>query len=140
MHKFFKNFGFWIVLIVALFAAYTLMGSTSSQESIEFSSLIGEIKSGTVKTLQYKENTVTIETTVKNERGENAVKTCYVPSLNMLYEHAGDEIKQQVSKGTLTVVTPEPDSYPWWLSMLPTIILLVVMIIFWVILKLLKTM
>lgn len=133
MHKFFKNFGFWIVLIVALFAAYTLMGSTSSQESIEFSSLIGEIKSGTVKTLQYKENTVTIETTVKNERGENAVKTCYVPSLNMLYEHAGDEIKQQVSKGTLTVVTPEPDSYPWWLSMLPTIILLVVMIIFWVI-------
>ncbi|MBR5505031.1 MAG: ATP-dependent zinc metalloprotease FtsH [Clostridia bacterium] len=109
------------------------MGSTSSQESIEFSSLIGEIKSGTVKTLQYKENTVTIETTVKNERGENAVKTCYVPSLNMLYEHAGDEIKQQVSKGTLTVVTPEPDSYPWWLSMLPTIILLVVMIIFWVI-------
>ena len=51
----------------------------------------------------------------------------------MLYEHAGDEIKQQVSKGTLTVVTPEPDSYPWWLSMLPTIILLVVMIIFWVI-------
>ena len=133
MHKFFKNFGFWIVLIVALFAAYTLMGSTSSQESIEFSSLVGEIKSGTVKTLQYKENTVTIETTVKNERGENAVKTCYVPSLNMLYEHAGDEIKQQVSKGTLTVVTPEPDSYPWWLSMLPTIILLVVMIIFWVI-------
>lgn len=133
MHKFFKNFGFWIVLIVALFAAYTLMGSTSSQESIEFSSLIGEIKSGTVKTLQYKENTVTIETTVKNERGENSVKTCYVPSLNMLYEHAGDEIKQQVSKGTLTVVTPEPDSYPWWLSMLPTIILLVVMIIFWVI-------
>ena len=133
MHKFFKNFGFWIVLIVALFAAYTLMGSTSSQESIEFSSLVGEIKSGTVKTLQYKENTVTIETTVKNERGENSVKTCYVPSLNMLYEHAGDEIKQQVSKGTLTVVTPEPDSYPWWLSMLPTIILLVVMIIFWVI-------
>ncbi len=133
MHKFFKNFGFWIVLIVALFAAYTLMGSATSQESIEFSSLVSEIKSGTVKTLQYKENTVTIETTEKNERGENAVKTCYVPSLNMLYEHAGDEIKQQVSKGTLTVVTPEPDSYPWWLSMLPTIILLVVMIIFWVI-------
>jgi len=133
LHKFFKNFGFWIVLIVALFAAYTLMGSATAQESIEFSSLVSEIKSGTVKTLQYKENTVTIETTEKNERGENAVKTCYVPSLNMLYEHAGDEIKQQVSKGTLTVVTPEPDSYPWWLSMLPTIILLVVMIIFWVI-------
>ncbi len=133
MHKFFKNFGFWIVLIVALFAAYTLMGSATSQESIEFSSLISEIKAGTVKTLQYKESTVTIETTTKNERGENVIKTCYVPSLNMLYEHAGDDIKQQVNKGTLTVVTPEPDSYPWWLSMLPTIILLAVMIIFWII-------
>jgi len=133
LHKFFKNFGFWIVLIVALFAAYTLMGATSYQESIDFSSLIGEIKAGEVKTLQYKENTVTIETTTKNERGENLVKTCYVPSLSMLYEHAGDDIKQQVSKGTLTIVTPEPDSYPWWLSMLPTIILLVVMIVFWII-------
>ena len=132
MNRFFKNFGFWIVLIVALFVAYTLMGATTPVEPIEFSQLVNEIKAENVLTLHYEENNVRIETKEKDQYGENVVKTCYVPSLNMLYEHAGDFIKEQVNDGKLSVVTPEPSSYPWWLSMLPTIILLVIMIAFWV--------
>ena len=128
MNKFFKNFGFWIVLIVALFIGYTLMGAGNSIESIEFSKLVSEIKSENVLTLQYEENIIKIETKDKDQYGENVIKTCYVPSLNMLYEHAGDMIKKQVSDGKLTIITPEPSSYPWWLSMLPTIILLIIMI------------
>jgi len=132
LNKFFKNFGFWIVLIVALFIGYTLMGTGNSIEQIEFSKLVSEIKSENVLTLQYEENIVKIETKDKDQYGENVIKTCYVPSLNMLYEHAGDMIKKQVSNGKLTIITPEPSSYPWWLSMLPTIILLILMIGFWV--------
>ncbi len=132
MNRFFKNFGFWIVLIVALFAAYTLMGTATPVEPIEFSQLVNEIKAENVLTLQYEENNVRIETKEKDQYGENVIKTCYVPSLNMLYEHAGDFIKEQVNAGKLSVVTPEPSSYPWWLSMMPTIILLVIMIAFWV--------
>ncbi len=132
LNRFFKNFGFWIVLVVALFVAYTLMGATASTQSIEFSTLVNEIKSENVLSLQYEENIVKIETKEKDQYGDNIIKTCYVPSLNMLYEHAGDFIKQQVNAGKLTVVTPEPSSYPWWLSMLPTIILLIIMIAFWV--------
>ncbi len=132
MNKFFKNFGFWIVLIIALFIGYTLLGSGTGAEAIDFSELINEIKSENVLTLQYEENIVKIETKEKDQYGGHIIKTCYVPSLSMLYEHAGEYIKNQVNSGTLTVITPQPSSYPWWLSMLPTIILLVIMIGFWI--------
>ncbi len=132
MGKFFKNFGFWIVLLVALFIAYSLMSSTSGTEAVDFSGLVSEIKSGNVISLEYDQNLVKIETKETNQYGKNVIKSCYVPSLNMLYDHAGEEIKTQVEKGTLKIVTPEPESYPWWLSMLPTIILLVIMIGFWI--------
>jgi len=130
--KFFKSFGFWIILIVALFAAYTLMSSTVTSEAIDFSQLVNEIKDGKVTVLEYNDGIVSIETKEKDNKGNAIVKACYVPSLEMLYRHAEDEINQQVDSGKLKIITPEPESYPWWLSMLPSIILLVIMIVFWV--------
>ena len=132
MAKFFKSFGFWIILIVALFAAYTLMSSTVTSEAIDFSQLVNEIKDGKVTVLEYNDGIVSIETKEKDNKGNAIVKACYVPSLEMLYRHAEDEINQQVDSGKLKIITPEPESYPWWLSMLPSIILLVIMIVFWV--------
>ena len=46
----------------------------------------------------------------------------------MLYEHTGDSIKKQVESGKLSVLTPQPETFPWWVSMLPSIIILVIMI------------
>ncbi len=122
MNKFIKNFGFWIVLIVALFAAYYLLGATIETESIDFTQLVSEINSENVKTLEYSDSTAYITT------NNDDVKKCYVPSLDMLYKHAGDSITKQVNENKLTVITPEPESFPWWLSMLPSLIIIIVMI------------
>ncbi len=122
MNKFIKSFGFWIVLIVALFTAYYFIGASTETQSIDFTQLVNEINAENVKTLQFGESTAKI--TTKNDE----VKKCYIPSLDMLYEHAGDSIKKQVENKTLTIITPEPESFPWWLSMLPSIIIIVVMI------------
>ena len=127
MSKFFKNFGFWIILIIAIFAAYTLMNSAMSKSEIEFSQLIKEIKDGNVKTLTYEENMVSIE--VIDSQDKNNVKTCYIPSIDMLYSHVREDISKQVENGTLTIVTPEPETMPWWISMLPSIIIFIIGII-----------
>ena len=89
MNKFIKNFGFWIVLIVMLFAAYYFMNSAVDSQNITFSELVSEIKNSNVETMEYLDNTLTV--VIKNS-GE--VKNCYIPSLSMLYEHAGDSIKE----------------------------------------------
>jgi len=126
--KFFKNFGIWIILIIVLFGVYTLMSFSGLNQAIDFSELVNEINEGNVLTLNYKENVVTIETNDKDKYNENIIKTCYVPSLDMLYVHAGDALKTQVESGKIKIETPEPDNYPWFLSMLPTILLLVIMV------------
>ena len=126
MNKFFKNFGFWILLIVILFTTYYFMSIPTADKSISFSQLVNEINNGNIKSIEYVDNNMTVE--MKNG-GQK--KTCYLPSLNILYEHAGDAIKSQVEKNGLTIETPEPESLPWWISMLPTILLLVIMIAFW---------
>ncbi len=123
MNKFIKSFGFWIVLIVALFTAYYLMGDMSAAQNIDFSELISLVNNNNVKSIEYVNNTATIIT-----KDGGSVKECYLPSLNMLYEHAGDEIIKQVEDGSLSVKTPQPETLPWWVSMLPTLILLVIMI------------
>ena len=119
MNKFFKSFGFWIVLIVALFAAYYFIGISDNAKNIDFSTLVSEINNGNVKSIEYSENIATVET--KN----NVTKKCYIPSLDMLYNHTGENLKKQVENGSLTISTPEPESFPWWLSMLPSIIIYV---------------
>lgn len=123
MNKFIKSFGFWIILVVALFLAYYFIGNSTNIQNINFTELIVEIKNSNVESLEYENNVATIV-----QKDTKEIKKCYLPTLTMLYEHAGDEIKEQVSNNQITITTPEPDTYPWWLSFLPTIIILVVMI------------
>ena len=126
MGNFIKRFGFWIILIIALLVAYSLISDFTGSENISFSKLISEIKSNNVTELEYEENFVTI--TLKDGKKYNS----YIPERDMLYEHAGSEIVEQNDKGTLKITTPEPEEYPWWLSMLPTIIMVVIMIGFFI--------
>ena len=123
MNKFIKTFGFWIILVVALFFAYYFIGNSTNIQNINFTELIVEIKNSNVESLEYENNVATIV-----QKDTKEIKKCYLPTLTMLYEHAGDEIKEQVSNNQITITTPEPDTYPWWLSFLPTIIILLVMI------------
>jgi len=125
LNKFIKNYGFWLVLIIVLFAAYYFMNSATETKNIVFSDLVSEIQNSNIKTIEYTDNTVIV---VMKDTDE--IKKCYVPSLSMLYEHVGDSIKEQVSSGKLTISTPKPESFPWWLSMLPTIIIIIIMISF----------
>ena len=125
MNKFIKSYGFWIVLIIVLFGAYYFMGSAAETKNIVFSDLVSEIQNSNIKSIQYAEGTVTV---VMKETDE--LRKCYIPSLSMLYDHAGDSIKQQVENGELTISTPKPESFPWWISMLPTIIIIIIMISF----------
>ena len=125
MNKFIKSYGFWIVLIIVLFGAYYFMNSATETKNIVFSDLVSEIQNANIKSIQYAEGTVTVVMKDTNE-----MRKCYIPSLSMLYDHAGDSIKEQVKYNTLTISTPQPESFPWWISMLPTLIIIIIMISF----------
>ena len=116
-------------MIFAIFTAYTLMNTTAQNAEITFSELVREIKDENVKTLTYKENIITLEMKSQGDKSPD-IKTCYVPSIEMLYKHVQKDIDEQVDNGTLAIITAEPETFPWWVSMLPSIIIFAVMLFF----------
>ncbi len=128
MRNFLKRFGFWIVLLAVLFISYQIMNPQTTIKEIKFSELVTLLNSGSVNEMTYSDNKIYVKA-----NGTDETMSCYLPALSMLYEHAGEQIEKQTNDNTLVFNTPEPSNYPWWISMLPTVIMIVIMIGFWII-------
>lgn len=126
MKKYIKGIGFYILLLAVIFLIYSLISFKSGPAAKDFSELVAQINSGSVTELQITENVA-----VAKLKDGTIIKT-EIPSLDVLYEHAGEQIKKQVSDHTLAYAAPQPNVPPWWLSMLPSVILMIIIIVFWV--------
>ncbi len=126
MKKYIKGIGFYAVLLAVIFVIYFMLNYTTEPTKLEFGDLVNNINSGKVATLEIVDNTAYVTLKDKTEA------QCYVPSDSVLYYHAGDAIKQQVADGTMEYKTPEPVTPPWWVSMLPSLFFMLILIGFWV--------
>ena len=126
MNKYIKGFGFYAVLLAVIFVIYYMLNFSAKPNTIEFDKLINDIKDSKVTELTIVENNAEI----KLKDGTKA--ECYIPSITILYYHVGEQIEKQITDGTLKYSTPEPQTAPWWVSMLPTVILMIVLIGFWI--------
>ena len=126
MKKYIKGVGFYAVLLAVIFVIYFMLNFTTEPTKMEFGDLVNNINNGHVTTLEIIDNTAYVTLDDKTEA------ECYIPSATVLYYHAGEAISKQVSDGTLEYKTPEPVTPPWWVSMLPTLFLMVVLIGFWI--------
>ena len=126
MKKYIKGLGFYAVLLGVIFLIYFLLGFSAEPTQIEFGDLVTAINNKELTTLEITNNTAL----VKFKDGNEA--ECYIPSATVLYYHVGETLNQQISDGTLEYKTPEPPTPPWWVSMLPTLFLIIVMIGFWI--------
>ncbi len=126
MKKYIKGAGFYVILLAVIFAIYFLINYSPAPDRLEFGELITQIKTEKVTDLEVVNNNAT----VKLKDGKTY--ECYIPSQSILYYHVGDEIEQQIDDGIIKYTTPEPPTAPWWLSILPTLLLMVVFIGFWI--------
>ena len=126
MKKYIKGVGFYAVLLAVIFVIYFLLNYSTEPTKLEFGDLVNHINNKQVTTLEITNNTALV--TLKD--GKQA--QCYIPSDSILYYHVGEALNQQISDGTLVYKTPEPPTPPWWISMLPTLFLVIVMVGFWI--------
>ncbi|MDY4214541.1 MAG: ATP-dependent zinc metalloprotease FtsH [Eubacteriales bacterium] len=112
-----------IAVIVAIYS-FTSGTGQKEQKSI-YSDLIIKIQQGDVAELSVVDNIATVKL---NDGTSMEVE---VPSYYTLKEDAGTAMQDQISEGKLKVETPLPYSPPWWLTLLPSLGLLVIFIIFW---------
>ncbi|MBE7035549.1 MAG: ATP-dependent zinc metalloprotease FtsH [Ruminococcaceae bacterium] len=100
--------------------------------SIKYSDLLTYIKNGSVSELVLTERTALITLRdVEVVRPNDDKRVADISSIFILYEDAGDAIREQIEQGTLVVDTPSPQEMPWWLSLLPTLLTVGIFVLFW---------
>lgn len=124
--KFFRNFGFYIVLSIVIFMVFFLTRVTPQQDTNVYSDLVMKIQNHEVSEISITENTATVK-----YKNSDSISTVEIPSYVTLRADVGEEMETQIKDGSLKVETPIPASIPWWISMLPTLGLFILFAVFW---------
>lgn len=121
-----RSIAFYLAMIAVIVAIYSFTSGTGQKEQKSiYSDLIIKIQQGDVAELSVVDNIATVKL---NDGTSMEVE---VPSYYALKEDAGTAMQDQISEGKLKVETPLPYSPPWWLTLLPSLGLLVIFVIFW---------
>ena len=128
MKKYIKGAGFYIILFAVIIGIFSLLNHQSGPEKVNFSTLVTEINNGKIVELLVDEETNTV--TAKKDDG-TTIETS-ITSLAILYEHTGETIKSLVAEGKLKYEILQPQIMPWWLSMLPSLFLTLLIVGFWI--------
>ena len=130
--KYLGGIGFYALLFAAVLIMFVLFNYKPGIQKITYSELLTNIKSGQVTAMVLEDRVATIvigETDPKFP--ERNMRTANIPSIAILYANAGDAIQKQLDEGTLSLETPAPQTMPWWLSLLPTLLTIGIFVLFW---------
>ena len=126
-----KTLIFYILLIaVILFSVGQLLG-TGSSEKLTYSKMVELFKEEKVKSFEIDEtNNITIQT---NSKDGNKSYSYRLRSLELFHKDLSETIEQQREDGIIKNYNyAEPTNIPWWVSMLPYVLLIGLFVVFWI--------
>lgn len=127
MNKFFKNIGFYLLSFVIIVGIVQFSGKPAEKiEPMEFSKVYRELSDGNVSRL-YFINETAVEGTIKDT---NTKFRSYVPK-EIMGDKLADEVLAQAKEGKLVLGGEAKPSAPWFVEMLPTLLLIFFMVILW---------
>ena len=125
MKKPLKGIAFYLLLFAVIVAIFSFTSAPKQKDKDIYSDLILKIQQGEVTELSVVDDvaTATLKDGTKME--------VEVPGYWILKEDAGSAMQDQINEGRLKVETPLPYSPPWWLTLLPTLGLFIILAVFW---------
>jgi len=123
----FKNLGIYIVIFGLVLAMAWFYQGTPEQEvkEVDFSNFANQLKNERVEELSINDRTM--EGTLKN--GDKII--AYAPSILDINRLSEQYIDPQMKEGKIKVRSDEPKTTPWIVTLLPTIIMVAILIVFW---------
>lgn len=128
MKKHVKGIAVYAILLLVIFGIYSFMSYDPSPKTITFSELITHIEEGNVKEI----NIIEDKAEVQLIKGDEKSVVCEIQSSGLLNAISGETLAQQVKAGTLKMNIEKPAQPPWWITMLPTFVLFILFIGFWI--------
>ena len=126
MKKYLKGFSFYLALVIVIFMVFFMTRITPQQEQGVYSDLVIKIQNHEVSEISIVDDTAKVK-----YKNSDAVTTVEIPNYQTLRADVGEEMEKQIKDGSLKVETPIPASPPWWISLLPTLGLVILFAVFW---------
>lgn len=124
--KYLKGFSFYLALVIVIFMVFFMTRITPQQEQGVYSDLVIKIQNHEVSEISIVDDTAKVK-----YKNSDAVTTVEIPNYQTLRADVGEEMEKQIKDGSLKVETPIPASPPWWISLLPTLGLVILFAVFW---------
>ena len=120
---------FYVVLIGVILIATAGIFNSVQPEKLVYSDIVTMFKSGQVKSFEIDEgNNLAFKT------ADGKSYTYRLLDISIFYNDLNDTIQEQLANGTIEEYTyAEPTNIPWWVSLLPGAIILIVLIALFVV-------
>ncbi|WP_282192454.1 ATP-dependent zinc metalloprotease FtsH [Romboutsia ilealis] len=127
MNKFFKGIGFYLVIFIIIVGIVQFSGTpTQEVKTLEFSKVYRELTNENISRLYFISDTA-VEGTIKDS---NTKFRSYVPE-EIIGDTLSKEVLDQVKEGKIVVGGEAKPSTPWFIELLPTLLLIFFMVILW---------
>ena len=130
MNKWYKTLSIYaLIFLFVIVMAYFFMDSQSGKEikEVEFSEFVAELRDENVKELTLQ------ETSMQGTLKDGSIIHAYAPSSLQLMVIDNDLIMPQVYDGKLVVTSEPPKTTPWYISMLPYALTIIIFIVIWMV-------
>ncbi len=124
MKKHIKEIAFYL-LLVAVFIGIVALTMPEKTDVKIYSELVADIRAGLVKELVIVENNAIVT------YNDDKVAEVSIPNYLTLRQDIDPVILEQITAGTIKVDTRKPAEIPWWISFLPTLLIVGAIVIFW---------
>ena len=127
MNKFFKGIGFYLVIFIIIVGIVQFSGKpTQKVETLEFSKVYRELTNENISRLYFVSDTA-VEGTIKDS---NTKFRSYVPK-EIMGDTLSKEVLDQAREGKIVFGVEAKPSTPWFVELLPTLLLIFFMVILW---------
>ena len=127
MNKFFKGIGFYLVIFIIIVGIVQFSGKpTQKVETLEFSKVYRELTNENISRLYFISDTA-VEGTIKDS---NTKFRSYVPK-EIMGDTLSKEVLDQAKEGKIVFGGEAKPSTPWFVELLPTLLLIFFMVILW---------
>ncbi|MHB8061494.1 MAG: ATP-dependent zinc metalloprotease FtsH [Ruminiclostridium sp.] len=125
--KHFKGISFYIIIFIVILMAITFFSTSSSPPKLDYSEMLTQIQTGNVKTVGLQMDIATVE--LKKPIG-NSNMTKYTVIVPPDVTSASEKFTQAYENKLIDkYYVTAPHQSPWWVTILPTIGLIVILIL-----------
>ena len=126
----------YIAIIAVILLATASLWKMTPQEKLIYSDVVELFRTEKVEQFEVDEDnnlTMRVRVTLTDGTEGMAIKEYRLRSLELFIKDVGELIEQQSEAGIITAYDyPPPVSIPWWVSLIPYLIVIILLIVMWV--------